>query len=297
MAEPIPDAAIVAVLRPFVRASRPVLDGLRDADAFGLRHRAASAAPVSGRAAAGRAPAAGAAADSAGSDRAAAGRAAADGAAADGGDRQLRERLLDALAAVRVPGTAGWVAMDVAARCRWWIYRVGRVTTVAAAVPGLGGALARTLPVSAALGLAGQGLLLCAIAGEHGIDDEETVVAMLASVLFDRALTVRRLDAAADAAVDEKAEELTGDLRDGQGRSTVRRVATALWRLGRALYAVEGELDKRPHGRFYHEAIGLLPGVGAVGKYLGEWSGLKRASKQAHRWLARRAGSAHPGTR
>lgn len=254
MAETIPDAAIVAILRPFYRASRPVLGGLREADPFGLRNRAAS----------------------------------------DDDERGLRDKLLDGLAAVKVPGTAGWGSMGVAARCRWWVYRVGRITTLAAAVPGLGGALARTLPVSSAVGAAGQGLLLCAIAGEHGISDEETVVAMLASVLFDRDLAPRGLDADADAAVEKRADELTGDLHDEHGRSTVRRVATAMWRLGRALYAVEDELDRRPHGRFYHEALGLLPGVGAVGKYLGEWSGLKRASKEAHRWLVRRAGSGHP---
>ncbi|HVL83824.1 MAG TPA: hypothetical protein VM367_05970, partial [Pseudonocardia sp.] len=36
---PIGDGAIVAVLRPFVRATRPVLDGLRESDPFGLRAR------------------------------------------------------------------------------------------------------------------------------------------------------------------------------------------------------------------------------------------------------------------
>lgn len=256
MAEAISDAAIVALLRPFVRAARPVLAGLREADPFGLRARAAHA---------------------------------------DGEDRALRDKVLDVLASAKIPGTSAWASMDVAARCRWWIFRVGRLTTVATAVPGLGGALARTLPVSSALGAAGQGLLLCAIAGEHGIDDEETVVALLGAVLFDRELTPRGPDPAADAAADARAAEITGDL-DRKG-STLARVAGVLWRLGRALYAVEDELDKRPHGRFYHEAVSLIPGVGAVGKYFGEWSGLKRASKKAHRWLARRAGSAHPGER
>ena len=64
-------------------------------------------------------------------------------------------------------------------------------------------------------------------------------------------------------------------------------MARAVWRLGRALFAVEDELDKRPHGNFLHEGLGMLPVVGAVGKYLGEWSGLKRAAKLAEEWLRR----------
>ncbi|ODT98333.1 MAG: hypothetical protein ABS81_28110 [Pseudonocardia sp. SCN 72-86] len=249
MAEAIPDAAVVAVLRPFVRAARPVLAGLRDADPFGLRARPVPEAEA---------------------------------------DRALHDKLLDGLAKVKVPGTARWASMDVEERCRWWVYRVGRVTTIAAAVPGLGGALARSLPVSSTVGAAGQGLLLVAIAGEHGVVDENEVIALLGHILFERDLTPRKVDEKADAAADARAEELTGDLHDDDGRSTARRVATAVWRMGRALYSVEDELDKRPHGRFYHEAIGLLPGIGAVGKYFGEWSGLKRASKQAHRRLAAR---------
>ncbi|GEL24153.1 hypothetical protein PSU4_31070 [Pseudonocardia sulfidoxydans NBRC 16205] len=247
MAEPISDAAVVAVLRPFVRAARPVLAGLRDADPFGLRVRPAREADA---------------------------------------DRDLRDKLLDGLAKVKVPGTARWASMSVQDRCEWWVYRVGRVTTIAAAVPGLGGALARSLPVSSTVGAAGQGLLLVAIAGEHGVDDENEVIALLGHILFERDLAPRTADAQADAAADARADEMTGDLRDDDGRSTARRVTTALWRMGRALYAVEDELDKRPHGRFYHDAVGLLPGVGAVGKYFGEWSGLKRASKKAHRRLA-----------
>ncbi len=260
MAEEIDDGALDAVLRPFVRAARPLLDGLRSADPFGLRAR------VTG----------------------------GDGGAQDGDltERGLRDKILDALAAVEVPGTAAWAVMDVEERCHWWIYRVGRFTTLVAAVPGLGGALARTLPVSSAVGAAGQGLLLCAIAGEHGVRDEDAVVALLGAVLFVRELAPRTLSATEDAAVSAQAAELTGDLVASDGRAepdsrpTLRRIGSAVWRLGRALFAVGGDLDRRPHGRFYHEWIGMLPVVGAVGKYLGEWSGLKRAADQAHRRLA-----------
>ncbi|WP_224389353.1 hypothetical protein [Pseudonocardia sp. ICBG1293] len=254
----ISDDDLVRVLRPFVRATRPVLDGLREADPFGLRARVA---PGSG---------------------------GPQGATDE--ERSLADKILDALASVKVPGTSAWAAMDVPARSDWWVYRVGRFTTLIAAIPGLGGALARTLPVSDAVGAAGEGLLLVAIAGEHGVRSEDRLVELLASVLFRRELDLdaRELSAAEDAAAQARAEELTGDLAGDGRRATLQRVGSAVWRLGRALWGVEDELDKRPHGRFYHQWLGLLPVVGVVGKYLGEWSGLKRAARQAREWLARR---------
>lgn len=256
---PISDDAIVTVLRPFVRATRPVLDGLRESDPFGLRSRIG---PESG-----------------------------EQSPAEPEERTLADRILDALASVQVPGTSAWAAMDVDEREHWWIYRVGRFTTLIAAIPGLGGALARTLPVSATVGAAGQGLLLVAIAGEHDVHDEDQLVSMLASVLFRRDIRpAGELSEVEDAAADATAAELTGDLA-GTGRGagpTLRRVGSAVWRLGRALWSVEDELDKRPHGRFYHEALGLLPVVGVLGKYLGEWSGLKRSAAHGRRWLTRR---------
>jgi hypothetical protein len=250
MGDAIPDRVLVAILRPFVRATRPVLDGLRESDPFGLRSRVVGERP-------------------------------------DSDERALRDKVLDALAAVEVPGTAAWATMDVPARSRWWVRRVGRFTTLLAAVPGLGGALANRLPVSKVVGAAGQGLLLVAIAGEHGVRDEEELVALLGAVLFRRELTVAEPDAAADAAADERAAELTGDLAEPKERPTLARIGRAVWRLGRALLAVEDELDKRPHGNFLHEGLGMLPVIGAVGKYLGEWSGLKRAAREAEKRLRR----------
>jgi len=245
---PIPDSAVVAVLRPFVRATRPVLAGLRETDPFGLRARVTAEA---------------------GPDD----------------DRGVRDRVLDFLATVEVPGTAAWASMPPARRSRWWVRRVGRFTTLAAAVPGIGGALANRLPISSALGAAGQGLVLVAIAGEHGVTDEDEVIGMLGAVLFRRELVVERPDAAADAAADARAAELTGDLTGPDPRPTLQRVGSAVWRLGRALFAVEDELDKHPHGNRLHSALGNLPVVGAVGKYLGEWSGLKRAAREAEQRL------------
>lgn len=248
MTPAISDGAVVTVLRPFVRATRPVLDALRDADPFGLRARALAAPAVT------------------------------LGSGPDG-ERGLRDKVLDALAGVHVPGTAAWAAMDPAQRSRWWARRVGRLTTLVAAVPGVGGVLANRLPVSKTIGAAGQGLVAVAIAGEYGVRHEDALVALLGAVLFRRELAVTAPDAAADAAADARAAELTGDL-GVEERPALRRVASAVWRLGRALWAFEGELDKRPHGNWFHEGLGMLPVVGAVGKFLGEWSGLNRVAAE-----------------
>jgi hypothetical protein len=250
--EAIPDRVIVAILRPFVRATRPVLDGLREADPFGLRTRAAQHADAPAE------------------------------------ERGLRDKVLDALAAVEVPGTPRWASMDVSTRTRWWVRRVGRFTTLIAAVPGLGGALARQLPVSKAVGAAGQGLLLVAIAGEHGVRDENELIELLGAVLFRRDLTVTEATMTEDVAAEDRAAELTGDLAEPATTPTLTRVGRAVWRLGRVLFAVEDELDKRPHGNLLHEGLGMLPVVGAVGKYLGEWSGLKKAAREAEQRLNQR---------
>ncbi|HWM57378.1 MAG TPA: hypothetical protein VNO83_06060 [Pseudonocardia sp.] len=254
---PISDRAIVGVLRPFVRATRPVLDALREADPFGLRSRVISTD------------------------------AGAPQPAPEETDRGVRDRVLDFLSTVEVPGTAAWAGMDVSERSRWWVHRVGRFTTLLAAVPGLGGALVSQLPVSKALGAAGQGLLLVAIAGEHGVRGEDRLVELLGAVLFRRELQVQGPDQAADVAADQRAAEISGELAEPDSTPTLSKVGRAVWRLGRALFAVEGELDRRPHGNFLHAGLSMLPVVGALGKYLGEWSGLKRAARMAEDRLRR----------
>lgn len=211
MPETISDRAMLAVLHPFVRATRPVLRALRDADPLGLRSRVLSGS-----------------ADSSG-----------DGTE----ERSLKDRVLDKLAAAHLPGTAAWAGMTVQQRDLWWVYRVGRFTALLASVPGLGGALADRLPVQPALGAAGQGLLLCAIAGEHGVTDEDEVVALLAAVLFRRKLDASGpAGAPSDRDIDARAAELTGQLGEPGTTPTLRRVATSVWRLGRALLALGGEL-------------------------------------------------------
>jgi hypothetical protein len=256
---PISDADVAAVLRPFVRATRPLLGALSDSDPFGWQARAHQM-PTGGVAPRVR--------------------------------RTLRSRVVDRIALTEAPGTPAWARMDTHARTNWWVRRVGRVTSLVAAVPGFGGAITSKLPVSSGLGAVAQGLVLCAIADEHDMHDEVDVVALLGAVMFRRDLCPparAELSQASDAAVDARAAELTGGL-ENEKKPTFKRLGGALWRMGRALLAIESELGKRPRGGRITRWISLIPVVGVAGKYLGEWSGLKKASKAGEEWIHSRHG-------
>lgn len=253
MAEAISDSQMVVVLRPFVRACAPMLDALRESDPFGLRARARR-----------------------GEDEFA--------------DEGFKDKMLDALSSVKAPGTPAWAAMDIDQRASWWVNRVGRITALLTSIPGIGGALADRLPVQDTLGAASQGLVLCALAGEYGVTDVGSRVRLIASVLFDRDLDSALAEgtAAGQSAEDSETARLTEELDEARGKHgkvTAKAIAGTLWRLGRSLWNITGELEKRPRGRFVHRLLGMLPVVGAAGDYLGERSGLKKVWKRAHRWL------------
>lgn len=266
MSDVVTDERVAAVLRPFVRAAAPVLAVLRGSDPLRLRRRFRS-----GR----REPLPG----------------AEHGGAPREPDRM--QRLLRRLDAMRLPGSSAWDAMSVEERCDWWAQRVGRVLALVAGLPNFGGVITSRLPLRNALGTAGQGLVLTAIAAEHGIDDRAVQVQLIAEVLLERELPydlaagtterARELD-------DERAAELAGELeeeRRERGRASGRAVAATVWRMARAVWEIDSELDRRPQGRFYHEAISSVPVVGVVGGYLGERSALRRVARRGATWIRR----------
>ncbi|EHR62955.1 hypothetical protein [Saccharomonospora cyanea] len=259
MGEPISDRHVVKVLRPFVRAAGPMVDALRESDPFGLTTQTAQTAQNSE------------------------------------GDTEstVRARLAEALKSVRVPGSVAWNAMDVDDRVDWWVNRVGRFTSLLTAAPGLLGALADRLPVQDTMGVASQGLLLCAIAGEHGVTEVAERVRLIGWVLFERDIDPRIAEGGYEgydvAGENERTAELSEDLPEGGRRNSrlgVKAGARTLWKLGRSLFAITGELEKRPSGRLYHQALGALPVVGLVGNYFGERAGLRRVAKRARTWFA-----------
>ena len=210
---------VVSVLRPFVRATRPVLAGLREADPFGLRGPGAP------------------------------GRPGAD----DELDRKLRDKVLDALASVQVPGTAAWAAMDVPARSRWWVRRVGRFTSLVAAVPGLGGAWhpqpaggpdARRRGTGPGPRRDRRGARRARRGRRRGPARRGDVRARPVPARARR--RSRRSDAAADAR-GRRAHRRAR--RAGEEPVTLRRVAGAVWRLGTGAVRPGGRAGQAPARR------------------------------------------------
>lgn len=180
------------------------------------------------------------------------------------------------LNAADVPGTPAWDDMDVDARIRWWVWRVGALNTVAVAFPGVLGLVARQLPIQDLLGFVSQAAVLCAVARELGITDQRTQVRMLAAVLCDRDLSVVVYDG-------DSSRRLTSIPSSPAG------VAKALWNLVGLFDAIGDELAKRPHPRGPIRYLGMLPGVGAVAAYIGECGALARAAKKGRRWIEKSA--------
>ncbi len=176
------------------------------------------------------------------------------------------------LDAVGVPGTRAWDGMDADARINWWVRRVGAVNTVVVASPGVFGAVGRQLPIQDLTGFVNQAIVLCAVARELGVQQDQRQVRMLAAVLCHR---------------DLSGVEDTGiDLPPLEIPRTPLGIAKALWNLTGLLDAIGQELARRPHPRAPFRYLGMLPGVGALASYLGELGALARAAKAGRQWVA-----------
>lgn len=209
----------------------------------------------------------------------------------DGG---LLGKMRGRLAQTRFPGSDAWARMDADDRSDWWVNRVGRLTALVTSFSGLAGAIGERLPLQDMLGSAGQGLLLCAIASERGIDDDGTKVRLLGSVLFNRDIDPA---VAAGDGDDEQDEEMVGRLaadavaveseepRKGT-KFGVTAAAKLLWRQGRMIAAIREELENRPKGHVHHAVAGKIPGVGMASSYFSERTALKRCAKAATEWIA-----------
>ncbi|MDG4663206.1 hypothetical protein [Mycobacterium sp. 236(2023)] len=176
------------------------------------------------------------------------------------------------LNAIDVPGTPAWDDMDVDARIHWWVWRVGALNTLPVAFPGALGVVARQLPIQDLLGFVSQAVALCAVARELGVTDQRTQVRMLASVLCGRDLSVVVYDGDTSRPLASLPHSPSG-------------IVKAVWNLVGLFDAIGDELAKRPHPRGPIRYLGLLPGVGAVAAYIGEWGALSRAVKAGRRWL------------
>jgi len=194
------------------------------------------------------------------------------------------DRALDALAWVLntadVPGTQAWADMTLDDRVNWWVHRVGAVDNVLVAFPGVFGAVADRLPVQDALGFANQAIVLCAVAREYGIDDHGRQVRLLAAVMCGRDVDVDVDEYGDDAGTTP---EPTSSPMDGTPLAFLK----PLWRVAGQLRAIGDELGKRSRPRRIFRYLGMLPAVGAVADYFGEYGALVRAAKAGRKWIER----------
>lgn len=191
----------------------------------------------------------------------------------DGPLDKAQDAVAWALNAVNVPGTQAWDGMTVEARVNWWVHRVGALNTVLVAYPGVLGALVDRLPIQDFLGFTSQAIMLCAVAREHGVDDVSYQVRLLAAVLCDR-----------DLSQDGQLPEVVVPPSESEPPSVV---PPALWRLAGLVRGVAEEIAKRPHPRRFYRVLGMLPAVGAIADYFGEYGALVRTAKAGQRWIGR----------
>ena len=192
------------------------------------------------------------------------------------------DRALDALAWVLntadVPGTQAWADMTLDERVNWWVHRVGAVDNVLVAFPGVLGAVADRLPVQDALGFANQAIVLCAVAREYGIDDHGQQVRLLAAVMCGREVDADEYADDNDAAPEPESSPMDG---------TPLAFLKPLWRVAGQLRAIGDELGKRSRPRRIFRYLGMLPAVGVVADYFGEYGALVRAAKAGRTWIER----------
>jgi hypothetical protein len=190
------------------------------------------------------------------------------------------DKALDALAwllnTADVPGTLTWEHMDLDARTNWWVKRVGALDTVLVAFPGVFGAVADRLPIQDALGFANQAIVLCAVARECGVTDYGQQVRLLGAVMCGRDLGAVSTVAASVPQADSPSPA-----------GTPAGLVKSLWQVVGLLRGIGDELVKRPRPRRIFRYLGMLPAVGAVADYFGEYGALVRAAKAGRTWLAR----------
>ncbi|ADG99111.1 conserved hypothetical protein [Segniliparus rotundus DSM 44985] len=199
------------------------------------------------------------------------------------------DRAASFVQARELPGTAGWESKPAHERSRWWAKKIGPIGSAVASAPGVFGALSDRFPVQDAFGFATQAVTLCAVAREHGVRDREDLVRMLAEVLCGRTL-----DTAALAAPEEPAPFRHKD--EGTSLPSWTRLVRGLWRITQIVRSVSSELEKRPRGSSFYRLLGKLPVVGAVGDFLHETGGVRRAVEEGERWL-RQGGQPARGAR
>jgi hypothetical protein len=201
------------------------------------------------------------------------------------GDDKGPSTMAGRLARVAVRPAAG----SVQERAAWWVQRVGRLTAVLAASPGLAGPAANPARASVVLASAGQGLVLCGIAGEHAVDDRDVRVRLLADVVLRRRIDPAELDVRWTTADEAHGSAASPPAADGP-RALIASVGQTAWQLGTHLYALSGELqENRGDPTRKRRLLGRVPGVAVVDGYLSGYRILEQVAEAGTEWLSRRS--------
>lgn len=181
------------------------------------------------------------------------------------------------------PRAKGWDTASLDDRVDWWAKRFGTAAAALAAVPGLGGKVGKMVGIGDVVGAAAQILVVNAVARETGHDDVSERVVAAARIVLGHDLDPAAVNDLVDApeaqpepdALGDSAEEKVGIL----GR--VGRTGALVWRVAKRIKGVRADLDERQQGGFLSRALSNLPGVGALGAFVSERSGISQAADQA----------------
>lgn len=172
------------------------------------------------------------------------------------------------------PGTAGWEALSPNDRADWWVDRIGALSTLGAAFPGMFGAWTKKLPVGTFLGAASQALIVLAVGREYGVLTRTEEIALLGAVLFGREVDGSDVE-------HVPAEELPRS-----GSQVAKAVAKGMWDIALGLRRLEKALGARPQSPKLLKHLGWVPLLGGPATYLGERIALRRAADGARMWVA-----------
>ncbi|GAB3820420.1 hypothetical protein [Kribbella italica] len=188
---------------------------------------------------------------------------------------------IDRLLKMKVPGHTEWPTLPLAARCDWWVERLGGFAAVVAGLPRLSGAAADALPIKDTLGAAVQAMVIGAVCREYGVEAHADRTAVIARVLTNRPITpddVLRYDDPTEAGQDVAKQLGLGDESEERG---LRHGVRLVWRISKLFGGLGEVFEDRPRGSLGARAIGKLPGVGLVGGFFDERKGIRKAAYAA----------------
>lgn len=222
----------------------------------------------------------------------------ADDAADDKGkDRKRKGPVRFAFGAIgAVAGTAGcvvtgsvhprhddWATTSLDDRIDWWVGRFGTAAAALAAVPGLGGKVGKLVGIDDVVGGAAQILVVNAVAHEMGVTDLGQRVSAAARIVLGHEVDAAAVNAHLDDDAAKPQGEPAGDAPE-EKRSPLRvvgRTAMLVWRVAGRIRDIRADLDNRRKGGFLSRAVSNFPGIGAVGAFVSERSGISKAADAA----------------